>query len=65
MQLCKKINIKAADVSTKLSARCRFVAKNYMKDFGWQVAAGESQPCKAVVDNGRETSPEIVSQNTF
>ena len=47
-----------------------FMIKKYLKDadlydFERQVAAGESQPCKAFVDNGGETSPEIVSQNTF
>ena len=30
-----------------------------------EAGVGESEPCKALVDNGRETSPEIVSQNTF
>ena len=65
MQICSK----------NIAGRCRFVPKKYLKDadlskknladFERQVAGGESQPCKAFVDNGGETSPEIVSQNTF
>ena len=38
--------------------------KHFKRQVG-EAGVGESEPCKALVDNGRETSPEIVSQNTF